>query len=205
MHPVVVLTKKQHRASRAPVTAHLPLTSLWRQTTQLGQLRSLCDPHRQLLTPEHANRPVAPPWLALRWKSTDTSICLVKGSEGAGGWGRREESWGENRQIGVTVSCEKSFRVWCMCGANYATSACVKIFFFLIWNIFIWWHFFPTCLRDFKGFGDCITLAVSHYSSVTHVQHTGSERQPAHELKNAYRWMKWLWKGHIARFCVRLE
>lgn len=149
--------------------------------------------------------PVAPPWLALRWKSTDTSICLVKGSEGAGGWGRREESWGENRQIGVTVSCEKSFRVWCMCGANYATSACVKKNFFLIWNIFIWWHFFPTCLRDFKGFGDCITLAVSHYSSVTHVQHTGSERQPAHELKNAYRWMKWLWKGHIARFCVRLE
>lgn len=52
----VVIEKKWHRAS-APVIAHLPLTSPCRQTAQLGQQRNLCDPNRQLLTPEHANEP----------------------------------------------------------------------------------------------------------------------------------------------------
>lgn len=94
-----------------------------------------------------------------------------------------------------------------MCGANYTTSACVNFFFSFFLNLehFHLVTFFPTCLRDFKGFGDCITLAVSHYSSVTHVQHTGSERQPAHELKNTDRRMKWLWKGHIESFLCSIR
>lgn len=50
----VAATEKQRRAS-APVTAHLPLTSPRRQTAEPGQRRNLCDPNRQLLTPEHAN------------------------------------------------------------------------------------------------------------------------------------------------------
>lgn len=48
--------KKQYLAS-GPVIAYLPLTSLCRQTAQLGQWRNLGDPNRQLLTPEHANEP----------------------------------------------------------------------------------------------------------------------------------------------------
>lgn len=45
-------------SSRAAVTANLPLTSLCPGSSlQLGQLRNRCDPHRQLLTPEHANKP----------------------------------------------------------------------------------------------------------------------------------------------------
>ncbi len=55
-------------------------------------------------------RPVAPPWLVFSWKSTDTSICLVRGRKkrvggrGTGGEYSGRRSGGENGQIGVTVS-----------------------------------------------------------------------------------------------------
>lgn len=96
----VALIETQRRAS-APVTAHLPLTSPCRPTAQLGQQRNLCDPNRQLLTPENANEPGSSALACVRWKSTDTSICLVRGrKEGTGGRG----GGGQNGQIGETVS-----------------------------------------------------------------------------------------------------
>lgn len=159
----VALIETQRRAS-APVTAHLPLTSPCRPTAQLGQQRNLCDPNRQLLTPEHANEPGSSALACVRWKSTDTSICLVRGrKEGAGrrgGGGRREWS-GRGR----TEWANWQDSVIHIFSAMQFTSVFIEIPY-LLWfllmqggNILIL-PCFPQPVRDaVVELGGCITLA----------------------------------------------
>lgn len=162
----VALIETQRRAS-APVTAHLPLTSPCRPTAQLGQQRNLCDPNRQLLTPENANEPGSSALACVRWKSTDTSICLVRGRKegtgGRGGGGRREWS-GSGR--GRTEWANWRDSVIHILSAMQFTSVFIEIIFLTLVFIdarrkhFHFVMFSSTCTRAVVELCSCRTLAV---------------------------------------------
>lgn len=136
VHPEVAVIERQHAAS-APVTTRLPLTSACRQTLQLGQQTNLCDPNRQVFTPEHANEPcsctLACARVEIRWH-----LHLFSEIEA----GVREQVCERAQWEGVWsvgVKQRRTYLLWC---ARYCQLSLNK-HHVIMWNLFV----FP-CKQD---------------------------------------------------------
>lgn len=123
--------------SRAALLPPSPLTCPWplcadRPHSWVGGGAFVTRTDSSLL-PNMQISAVAPPWLVLGWKSTDTSICLWRGGSR---WARKrseQANW-----------CDSVMLKHFMCGENYTTSARVNsfhLFLTKVQNIFILWHF----------------------------------------------------------------